>query len=230
MPVRYPWLLFDADDTLFDYGRAEAEAVRGAFAVHGFTFDEGWLPAYQAINARAWRALEEGRVTPARPRVLRFEELFAELGLALDPVAFSAVYLAQLATQAHLVDGVQEVVGALRADHRLAIITNGLSDVQRARIAASTLAGVVEHLVISEEVGAAKPDPAIFAVALARMGDPDPRDVLVIGDSLSSDIAGGVAAGLATCWFNPGAKPRGDGPTPTYEIRRLAELLPLLQR
>jgi 2-haloacid dehalogenase len=108
------------------------------------------------------------------------------------------------------------------------VLTNGLADVQRPRIASSSLAGVVEHIVISEEVGAAKPDPAIFAVALARMGAPDPRDVLLIGDSLSSDIAGGVAAGLDTCWFNPRAMPRGNGPVPTYEIRRLEELLPLI--
>ncbi len=229
MTSRYPWLLFDADDTLFDYARAEAEAVRGAFAAHGAAFEDAWLASYQVVNARAWRALEEGRVTPARLRVGRFEELFAELGLALDPVAFSAVYLAQLAMQAHLMDGALEVVEALRPSHRLAIITNGLSDVQRPRIASSTLAGVVEQLVISEEVGAAKPDPAIFEVALARMGSPNPRDVLVIGDSLSSDIAGGVAAGLDTCWFNPRAKPRGDAPAPTYEIRRLEELLSLLQ-
>ncbi|MHB8958014.1 MAG: YjjG family noncanonical pyrimidine nucleotidase [Candidatus Limnocylindrales bacterium] len=228
MTIRYPWLLFDADDTLFDYGRAENEAVRGAFEAQGVAFDDRWLAAYRVVNARAWRALEQGRVTPARLRVVRFEELFAELGLALDPVAFSAVYLGQLAMQAHLTDGALEVVESLRADHRVAIITNGLSDVQRPRIARSPLAGVVEHLVISEEVGAAKPDPAIFAVALERMGGPDPSDVLVIGDSLSSDIAGGVAAGLDTCWFNPRAQGRGDAPTPTYEIRRLEELPALL--
>lgn len=230
MTARYPWLLFDADDTLFDYGRAEAEAIRGAFDAHGVAFEDQWLSAYQAVNSRTWRALEEGRVTPARLRVQRFEELFAELGLSLDPVAFSAIYLARLAMQAQLIDGALEVVDALRADHRLAIITNGLSDVQRPRLARSPLAGVVEHLIISEEVGAAKPDPAIFAVALARMGGPERRDVLVIGDSLSSDIAGGVAAGLDTCWLNPHAKPRGAGPAPTHEIRRLEDLLPLLGR
>jgi 2-haloacid dehalogenase len=226
--IRYPWLLFDADDTLFDYGRAEAEAVRSAFEAQGVAFDDRWLAAYQRVNARAWLALEQGRVTPARLRVVRFEELFAELGLALDPVAFSAVYLGQLAMQAHLTDGALEVVESLRPDHRFAIITNGLADVQRPRIARSPLAGLVEHLVISEEVGAAKPDPAIFEVALARMGSPDGRDVLVIGDSLSSDIAGGSAAGLDTCWFNPWAKPRGDAPAPTYEIRHLKELPALL--
>lgn len=230
MPVRYPYLLFDADDTLFDYGRAEAEAVRAAFAAEGVAFEEAWLSAYQVVNARTWRALEEGRVTAARLRVQRWEELFSELGLALDPVGFSTGYLAQLRLQAHLVDGALELVGALRGRHRLAIITNGLSDVQRPRLARSALAAAFDHLVISEEVGAAKPDPAIFTAALGPWGSPDPADVLVIGDSMSSDIAGGAAAGLDTCWFNPRSRPAAAAVTPTYEIRRLDELLPLLER
>jgi len=221
--TRYPWLLFDADDTLFDYRRAEADALVRAFEAHGVPFQAAWLPAYQRVNAAAWRALEEGRVTSARLRVMRFEQLGAELGLALDPVEFSAVYLHQLSMQAHLMDGALEVVEALRADHRIAIVTNGLSDVQRPRLARSPLADIVGPLVISEEVGAAKPDPAIFTIALERMGGPDPRDVLVIGDSLSSDIAGGMAARIDTCWFNPRGLPRGDA-EPTYEIARLSEL------
>jgi 2-haloacid dehalogenase len=227
--TRYPWLLFDADDTLFDYGRAETEALVGAFEAEGMPFQPAWLPVYQRVNAAAWRALEEGRVTAARLRVMRFEQLAAELGVALDPVAFSEVYLRELSLQAHLMDGALELVEALRATHRLAIITNGLSDVQRPRLARSPLATIIGPVVISEEVGAAKPDPAIFAIALERMGGPDRRDVLVIGDSLSSDIAGGVAAGIDTCWFNPTGKPRGDGPTPTYEISGLAGLVSIVE-
>lgn len=228
MPTPYRWLLFDADDTLFDFRRAELTALRASFEAEGIPFDAAWLDVYGEVNRRAWRLLEEGRTTPARLRVLRFEDLFAEIGVPLDAATFSQVYLEVLGRQAHLVDGALEVVDALRATHRIAIITNGLSDVQRPRLAASPIAPYVEALVISEEVGVAKPDPAIFAIALERMGGPDPGDVLVIGDSLSSDIAGGVAAGIDTAWFNPtGARPPS-GPTPTYEIARLAELPALL--
>jgi YjjG family noncanonical pyrimidine nucleotidase len=224
VPTRYPWLLFDADDTLFDYASAEATALRGAFEAEGVTFRPAWLPVYRRVNARAWRDLEDGRVTAARLRVRRFEQLFAELGVGLDPVAFGGAYLGQLAMQAQLVEGALEVLEALLADHRLAIVTNGLAEVQRPRLARSPLAPLVDHLVISEEVGAAKPDPAIFAAVLARLGGPDRRDVLLIGDSLRSDIAGGVASGLDTCWFNPAGVARPDGPRPSYEIRRLADL------
>ncbi len=232
--TRYPWLIFDADDTLFDFRRAEGEALREAFEAAGVPFVAAWLPVYRTVNGRAWRALEEGRSSPAELRVWRFEELFAELGLTLDPVAFGSAYLGRLAMQPHLVEGALDLIESLRPDHLLAIVTNGIADVQRSRFAASPIAEHIAHLVISEEVGAAKPDPAIFEVALDLMGRPDRRGVLVVGDSLSSDIAGGAACGLDTCWFNPDGLPLGDGSVdglaPTFEIRRLADLPGLLQR
>ncbi|MFN8629072.1 MAG: YjjG family noncanonical pyrimidine nucleotidase [Chloroflexota bacterium] len=221
---RYPWLLFDADDTLFDYGRAETDALVGAFAAQGVGFQDAWLPVYQRVNAAAWRLLEEGAVTAARLRVLRFEQLFSELRLALDPAAFSAVYLRQLSQQAHLVDGALDVLKSLHATHRFAIITNGLSDVQRPRLASSPLAPLIDHVLISEELGVAKPAPGFFDIAIERLGSPDRRDLLIIGDSLSSDIAGGAASGIDTCWFNPGGLPQRADVVPTYEIRSLEEL------
>jgi 2-haloacid dehalogenase len=221
---RYRWLLFDADDTLFDFAAAEARALEEAFRLAGMECEPGWLAVYRDVNGRAWRALEAGHVTAARLRVMRFEDLFADLGLGLDPVAFSGAYLRCLGQQTQLVDGALDVVRALAPSHRIAVITNGLAEVQRPRLRRSAIAPWVEHLVISEEVGAAKPDPAIFAAAFERLGGPAHDEVLMIGDSLSSDIAGGAAFAIDTCWFNPLAKPAGDGPVPTFEIRRLAEL------
>lgn len=227
--ARYPWLLFDADETLLDFTRAEADALLAAFVEVGVPWQDAFRETYHVVNARAWRLLEEGRITAVELRVRRFADMFEVLGLALDPTAFSPVYLRHLGEQANLVDGALELLDAVRGQHSVTIVTNGLSDVQRSRLGRSAIAAHIEHLVISEEVGAAKPDPMFFAIALERLGRPDPRDVLVIGDSLSSDIAGGIAAGLDTCWFNPAGKGRGDGPVPTYEIRSLAELPSILE-
>jgi 2-haloacid dehalogenase len=224
MLPRYPWILFDADDTLFDFGYAEGQALRETFEGLGMAFDAAWLPVYQRVNAAAWRALETGAVNPTQLRVLRFERLAEELGLPIDASSFSAAYLRRLAMQTKLIDGALAVVWMLQPRHRLAIITNGLADVQRPRLARSALRHAFEHIVISEEVGVAKPDPAFFEIALGRLGGPSRADVLVVGDSLASDIAGGTAAGLDTCWFNPGGRERGAGPGPRYEIRRLDEL------
>ena len=224
MPPRYPWILFDADDTLFDFGRAEAQALREAFGALGEAFDEAWLPVYQRVNAVAWRELEAGAVTPERLRVLRFERLADELGRPIDASSFSAEYLRRLAMQAHLVPGALATVRRLRPRHGLALITNGLADVQRPRLARSPLRDAFEQIVISEEVGVAKPDPAFFEIVLDRLGRPARADALVVGDSLTSDIAGGIAAGLDTCWFNPAGRARGDGPAAHYVIGRLNEL------
>ena len=106
----------------------------------------------------------------------------------------------------------------------LALITNGIPDVQRPRIRRSGLDRLFPVVVISGEEGVAKPAPEIFDIALERMGDPAPEEVLLVGDSLSSDVRGGVDYGLDTCWYNPTALERGEGPEPRYEIRRLHEL------
>jgi 2-haloacid dehalogenase len=228
MTTSFPWLLFDVDDTLFDFRAAEARALEQAFEGAGIAFDAAWLPVYREVNARTWRALEEGRISPERLRVERFVALFEQLGLDLDPDTFGDRYLQGLRTQAQLVPGATAVLDVVLPGRRLALVTNGLADVQRPRLAASAIVDRIDVVVISEEEGVAKPDPAIFEIALERMGRPARGDVLVIGDSLSSDIAGGIGAGLATAWYNPAGSPPSAGIRPTYEIASLADLIGIL--
>jgi 2-haloacid dehalogenase len=227
--TRYPWLLFDLDDTLFDFRAAEDHALERALADAGIALDPAWPPVYREVNAEAWRALEEGRTTPGRLRVMRFEALFDRVGLDLDPAGFSARYLWHLGTQTELVDGAADMLDAVLRGRRMAIITNGLAEVQRPRLAASAIAGRIAAVVISEEVGVAKPDPGIFDIVLERMGGPARSEVLMIGDSLSSDIAGGIGAGLDTVWFNPAGLPGRADLAPTYVMRSLGELVALLE-
>jgi 2-haloacid dehalogenase len=164
---------------------------------------------------------------------VRFERLFAALRLLENAAgakadAFSARYLQNLAEASDLMVGAENIIRALKARYRLALITNGLKDVQRPRLARSAIAGYFEVVAISEEIGAAKPDPRYFDAVFALMGQPGREACLVIGDSLTSDIQGGLNYGLDTCWFNPVGK-AGSPPLPvTYEIKQLEELLPLL--
>jgi len=225
---KYTWLLFDADDTLFDYGQAEAGALRLTFEQLGVRFDPAYLPVYQRINRQIWQDFEQGKISAEALRTKRFELLFGAIGVSIDAERFSAAYLPNLATQSELTEGALEVVRALHSKYQLAIITNGLRDVQRPRLAQSAIRDYVADIVISEEVGAVKPERAIFDAAFQRMGQPGKDEVLLIGDSLTSDIAGGINYGLDTCWFNPEGKARRDGLVITYEIRRLIELLEIL--
>lgn len=224
----YHWLLFDADGTLFDYDLAEAKALEGAFRDYDIPFDSRVAENYREINHQIWIDFEKGLVTAEALRVLRFERLFASLQVSMAPGLFSERYLLHLSQASDLMDGAEKVLRTLLDSYQLAIITNGLKDVQRPRLARSKIRDCFKGLFISEEMGVAKPDPRFFDIALERIGRPPRHKVLVIGDSLTSDIQGGNNAGIDTCWFNPSGVQAAAGFPAVYEIRRLEDLLPLL--
>jgi YjjG family noncanonical pyrimidine nucleotidase len=227
--MKYQWLLLDADGTLFDYDRAEAVALERTFEQMGHEFQPGYAAAYRRINAGVWLAFERGETTQARLRTERFDRLFEAIGVKLDSERFSTHYLRNLAGGAYLLDGAEETIKALQGRVGLALITNGLADVQRPRLARSAIGQYFSALVISEEVGVAKPDPAIFEIAFERMGQPRKERVLIVGDSLTSDIQGGNGFGIDTCWFNPRQEPPRADLLARYEIGHLGELLGLLE-
>jgi 2-haloacid dehalogenase len=227
MMMTYTWLLFDADGTLFDYDQAEAYAFRTALAQLGQPFEPHYLTEYRRINHALWLELEQGTIDQVTLRTRRFELLLAAINIKADAGDFSARYTTNLANSTFLITGAEETVKALAQACHLAIITNGLADVQRSRFARSAIAPYIKEIIISEEVGAAKPAPAFFDVAFTRMGCPAKSEALVIGDSLSSDIQGGLNYGLDTCWFNPAGQVNGRIEY-TFEIQRLAELPGLL--
>lgn len=229
MKKHYPWLLFDADGTLFDYDRAEGVAFQQSFQLVNLPFQAEYLDHYRRINHKLWQALERREITPAVLQVRRFELLLETLSLTCSAAQISAVYLEQLGLCADLIEGAAEVLRALQARSRVAIVTNGLQTVQRSRLARSSIREYITELIISEEVGAAKPKAAYFDVAFARLGYPAKSDVLIIGDSLTSDMQGGVDYGLDTCWYNPTDQPRPSDLPITYEIAHLRDLLELLE-
>lgn len=223
--MSYEWVLLDADGTLFDYDEAERYALEATLQDFELAFDERTIAQYRRINGALWLDFEEGKVKADRLKVLRFERLLAamEAGVA-DPARFSAVYLSHLGECAALIDGAAQVVRTLHARARLALITNGLKEVQRSRLAKSQLEPYFEAVIISDEIGVAKPDPEIFDVAFLRMGEPDRSDVLIVGDSLTSDMKGGRDYGIDTCWFNPDHAPREPQIETHYEIESLSDL------
>lgn len=227
--MKYEWLLFDADGTLFDYDKAEGTSLELTFKEFGIAYEPGYGDTYRRINAAIWGQFEEGRISQERLRTKRFELLFEALRVEGDAEAFSARYLRNLAEGSELIEGAEDVVRALRGQVGLMVITNGLADVQRPRFARSAIGDCFTDLVISEEVGAAKPHGKIFDVAFERMRFPRQQQVLIIGDSLSSDIKGGNSYGIDTCWFNPRREPGDEEVEPTYEIAALGELLSLVE-
>jgi YjjG family noncanonical pyrimidine nucleotidase len=230
MKKHYPWLCFDADGTLFDYDYAEAQALKNTFLAINLPFEDGYLDVYRGINQGLWQALERHEITPAVLPLRRFELLLDSLQVRGPAQRMSSVYLEQLALCAESVEGAYEVLQALHSKSRIAIVTNGLQSVQRGRLGRSSVRDFIDKLVISEEVGAAKPQAAFFDAVFARLGNPLKSDVLIIGDSLSSDIQGGLDYGLDTCWYNPTHQPLpAHLGRITFEIKHLRELLDLLE-
>ncbi len=220
----YRWLLFDADGTLFDYDRAERVALEQALTQIGVVFTLGHLAAYRQINQALWQGVEKGEVTPGVVKVRRFELLLETLLVRHPPAALSARYLECLANCSELVQDAAAVLAELHRTYRIAILTNGLTVVQRGRLARSVIRQHVSDIIISEEIGAAKPAREFFDTAFARLGHPAKREVLMIGDGWSSDIQGAVRYGIHACWYNPGRKPRPASVEITREITSLREL------
>lgn len=224
--MKYAWLLFDADETLFDFVRAEADALQWTMQQSGLRFEAGYVSQYAKFNQQVWQEFERGEVTSQELRIKRFKLFFEELGLVGDLPSISRLYLQNLALGTTLLEQAGEVIHHLKERHHLALVTNGLADVQRPRLERSSLRGCFEHVFISEELGAAKPSSAFFEAVFAGLGQPPRSDVLLIGDSLTSDMQGGLNYGIATCWYNPAGKST-DLPV-TFQIKRLQELYELV--
>lgn len=153
--------------------------------------------------------------------------MFLSHKLEIDADTFSSVYLRYLGKEVHLVSGAEELCGNL-VGCRLAIITNGFKGVQTSRIGSSPLCNTFERIIISEETGFQKPEKGIFDYAFSKLQITDKVKVLIVGDSLASDIQGGINYGIDTCWFNPHLKENNLGIKPTYEIRELLDLIKIV--
>jgi 2-haloacid dehalogenase len=226
--ARYDTILFDADNTLLDFTRSEREALVDALASFGVSATERMIGEYSRINAAIWKRLERGEIDKISLRTARFAEFCAQFSLSLDVDRLAATYLNALSTKSYIIRGADTVCAALHKHCRLYIITNGIAFVQHGRFSSCELTPFFAECFISEELGAEKPERAFFDAVFAKIPAFDPSKTLVVGDSLSSDIAGGIGAGLDTCWYNPQEKPCPDGMPITYVISHLEELLPLV--
>lgn len=227
--MSYTWLLFDADGTLFAYEGAEEEALKNVFAHYHLPFNEEIAALYKRINQDMWDRLEQQTITLLQLRWQRFADLFTALGIDEDAEKFSETYLDYLGQSAYLIPGTLEFLEQLQGKFNMAIITNGITDVQLSRIKISGLDRYFPYIFTSEEIGVFKPASGFFDAVFEGIGNPPKEKALVIGDSLSSDIAGGVGYGLDTCWYNPRGEQDKNGYPITYEIRELSDLLAILK-
>jgi YjjG family noncanonical pyrimidine nucleotidase len=199
----YNLILLDADGTIFDYDKAEEFALKETLIKYRYDGDlKEVRERYRDINSNLWCELEKGTVTKDKIRTERFIRLFNEYGLKHEADEFSEYYLDRLCEGSYLIEGAQEVCKYLSEKYTLVILTNGMKEVQLSRLEGSSIKEYISDIITSEEVGVNKPNPYIFEYTLDRLNHSNKEDVIIIGDSLTSDIQGGINFGIDTCWLN----------------------------
>ena len=224
------FLFLDLDDTILDFHKAERIAIAKTIREFGIDPSEEVLSRYHTINKWHWEQLEQGKMAREEVLVGRFAMLFQEYGVAVDAVTVARAYEKNLAIGHYFLPGAEEAVDALSRKYRLFLASNGTASVQKGRMTSANLYRFFETVFVSQEIGHNKPSKAYFDACFATIADFDPAKAMIVGDSLSSDILGGINAGIKTCWVNPSHAAPKSGITPDYEIEALHQLPALLEK
>ena len=219
----------DIDGTLLDFAAAEREAIRGCFAKFGLgECSDEMLARYSAINRQHWEMLERKELTKPQVLVGRFEMFFAQEGIQTDCAAFNAEYQVRLGDTVCFHDDSYALVQQLKGRVRQCAVTNGTKIAQQRKLRNSKLDTLLDDVFISDVIGIEKPMQGFFDAVWEKIGSYEKGEVLIVGDSLTSDMQGGVNTGILTCWYNPNESQNDLGLFIDYEIRDLKEVLDII--
>ena len=225
----FEFLFLDLDDTILDFQKAEHVALSKTLKEFGLEPTERVLKRYNLINKAHWEALERKELTREQVLVGRFQVLFEEMGITVEPVQVARAYEHNLSIGHWFLPGAEEAVERLSKKYKLYLASNGTAKVQAGRLASANISRFFEEVFVSQEIGANKPSPEYFERCFARIPGLDKSKTIMVGDSLTSDILGGQNAGIATCWVNPHHKEGRADIRVDYEIEALSQLEALLE-
>lgn len=227
-------ILWDVDGTLLDFEKAEYAAMKTCFEMfHLGECSDEMIERYSAINKKYWEMLERGEITKPALLVKRYEEFFALEGLDVScAAAFNEEYQVQLGNTACFCDGAWALVSGLKEEGivKQYAVTNGTKIAQDGKLKKSGLIDVFDDVFISEEVGVEKPGEGFFEHVWSVIGRYTPDEVVIVGDSLTSDIQGGNNANILCCWYNPKGLTNNKDVRVDYEIRHLHEICEILEK
>ena len=223
--MKYDVIFFDADGTIFDFEMAEKNAFEKTMKYFDIIDnDENYMNVYKEINNDLWDQYENKYITADKLKIERFSRFFIKVKLDHLGEEGSKIYLDFLSKGAFLIKGAAELLQYLNGKVNMILLTNGFTNVQRNRLKLSGISEFFSNIVISEEVGFAKPHIKIFEYGLKNVEYESKKKVLMVGDSLKSDILGGINFGIDTCFYNPEIILNKSDIIPTYEIKDLEEL------
>ena len=225
-----PILLFDLDNTILNFDTGERSALLTAFESFGIETNEKMLADYHVINIKHWEKLERGELTRLEVLEGRFDELFALYGIDCTGRLIQTTYEHELGKHYDFMPGAKELLERLYPDNELYIVSNGCAEIQRSRIEGAGLKKYFKAFFVSENIGYDKPQKEFFDYCFAHIPDFSPDRAVVIGDSLTSDISGGINAGLKTCWYDFHNKGTSGAIRPDAVIHDLSELPGALEK
>ena len=221
--MKFTAILWDNDNTLMDFEYSMHKALYASFEAFGLTITDAIIARYEEINNCYWKRLERGEVTKQELLDGRFRDLFRELEYKVDVAAFRKRFQVELGSYYKYLDNSIEICKALYGKVKQYIVTNGVEETQIRKIKASGFYDLMEEVFISGVIGYEKPRKEFFDYCLDKIGE-DPERILIVGDSLTSDIAGGNQAGIQTCWYNPAGKKADEKYQIDYEIQNLQQI------
>ncbi len=227
--MNFKHLFFDLDNTLYDFDKSERVSLQKALSEIDIPFEENLLQVYKKINKACWLDFENGVISQTDLRHMRYERFFEALSIKNDPVQFGKRYLTHLSECDFLYDTTIPLLKNLQSDFHLYIISNGLKEVQRPKIEKCKITSFFKKIVISDEIGIAKPYSGFFDIALENINKNSYSNCLIIGDNLNSDIKGGINYGLKTCWYNPKKEKNTSKLKPDFNIHDINQLFDLLK-
>lgn len=226
--MKFDTLLFDLDNTLLDFSWAERNALLHTLPALSISPTEHILQRYSELNLAQWKLLELGKLTREEVKTRRYRLLFEEIGSDASPEEAVKIYESYLGKGHRFLPGAKELLEQLSGQCRLYLVTNGTASVQHGRIQSAKLSDYFQDFFISEEIGYSKPFRQYFDYCFSHIPNFERTSTAIIGDSLSSDIQGGINAGIATIWYNPDHQRHPEQIRPDYEIHSLPQLLSLL--
>jgi len=222
--MRYKTLLFDLDDTLLDFAANEVDSLNKLFQRHGYTFTNERYQAYNSVNKQLWSDYEDGNITLNDVLSQRFSKTMLTFGKLIDGSEWENQYRELLGNGCQLMDGALELCQNLSVSHRLFVITNGVTNTQLRRLEQSGLRAFFEDVFCSQSIGFQKPTREFFDHVMLHINDFNKDEALIIGDSLNTDIKGGLLAGIDTCWINYKSATPSSEIKSTYTISTLLDL------
>ncbi len=217
---------FDLDNTILDFSKSAEEAFLYLMSSYGQSNGIELYPIYKEINRQVWKELEQGIIDQDTLRSKRWSLFFSEIGIQKDPLAANVAFLENLCEKDYLVPNALELLNALKGKVELILVTNGLAEVQRSRVEHHSIKEYFSSIVISDEIKKAKPDVAFFDYTFERSAINQRDKILMVGDTLGSDIQGANNFGIRSVWYNPNEK-KSEQVDVDYDVKNLMEILDL---